>query len=158
MAEQFRHAYATMDKNFIGAWALPNGQPIKVEIDHVTEETVKVAGHNKHAAIAYFKPNPYFDKPFILAARKNLDRLAEWTGTFNILEWNNVKVTLCQELDKNPKGGKCWALRIKPKPTLTPSSEAWAKCAEWMKSEEADIEVLLKSFIISENHRKELVK
>lgn len=150
MAEKYRHYKQTMDKDFIGAYVLPNEKPIRVTISHVEEKDVKVAGHMKHAAIAYFKPNPYFDKPFILSSSKNMERLTEWFGTPNIFEWKDLDVVLQQEEDKHPKGGMCMALRIRPKAEMTPKSAGWAKSVEWLKAGgDNTIDALLKNVKIS---------
>jgi len=150
--EEFRHAYATMDKDWIGAWVLPEGKPIKVRLKEVLEKDISVAGRKKHAAIAYFEPNPYFNKPFILSAKKNLDRLTEWFGTANIYKWKNFDVKLQQELDKNPNGGgKVWALRICPKAELKPDTETWTKTVAWLKdSKDNKIETVLANMKISD--------
>ena len=152
----YRHAYMSLDKDYIGAFILPDGNPIDVVISHVKEEDVKVGGHDKHTLVAYFEENDYFKQPFLLSAKCNIDALIEWYGTPNFLAWGRLKVTLQQELSKNPKGGaKIWALRIKKKPELNSRHAFWNKTIEWLKEDSKHTIAALKSkFVISEANVK----
>jgi hypothetical protein len=135
----------TVDPNFIGTYVLPNDQPIDVVIIRTEWKMAKVQGQDKKKVLAYFAPNPHFDKPMLLNPT-NMDRLERMTGTKYYQDWVNVPVTLQREWDKMPNGTKDWCLRIakvqpkitsegKPtKPKLTPESTNWNDIIKWVQS------------------------
>lgn len=116
------HWKKNIDTDWIGCYVLPNGQDIVVTLLRVEfKKGVKVAGKKQDKYIAYFAPNPHFDKPMLLN-KTNLRRVELLTGTPLIENWANlnIKVTIGQEMDKCIGGGEDWALRIKAqKPVLT---------------------------------------
>jgi len=108
------HWKKTVDKDWIGTYILPDGKPIVVKLISVRYEEVKVKGVKGMYKVAYFAKNDYFDRPMLLSANVNLDRLSKLSGTPYIEDWYNLDlwVTLQQEMDKAFGGGKDWALRI----------------------------------------------
>lgn len=107
------HWKKTIDKDWIGTYVLPEGNPIDVILSHVKYEEVKIKGSEEWHRVAYFSKNEHFDKPMLLNPTNCL-RIEKHTGTPYIEDWSslNMKVTLCQEMDKAFGGGKDWALRI----------------------------------------------
>ncbi len=73
------HYKRNLDKDWIGAYILPEGEPITVKLISVKYEHIKAGGHEQDRYVAYFAKNKYFDKPMILSAVKNIKRMA--TGT-----------------------------------------------------------------------------
>jgi hypothetical protein len=135
------HWKKNIDTNWIGCHVLPNGQDIVVTLLRVEfKKGVKVAGKSQDKYVAYFDKNPYFDKPMLLN-KTNLKRVEILTGTPIIENWGNLnmKVTICQEMDKCIGGGEDWALRIKAKapvltlPILTIDSPNFKGCKEALK-------------------------
>lgn len=123
------HWKKTIDKDWIGTYVLPEGNPIDVILTGVKHQQVKIKGNKEWHRVAYFEVNEHFDKPMLLNPTNCL-RIEKLTGTPYIEDWGNLnmKVTLCQEMDKAFGGGKDWALRISnvlPKNTnqLTPLTE-----------------------------------
>lgn len=112
--EKLTHWKKTVDKDWIGTYILPEGLPIVVKLLRVEFKKVKVKGVEGEYKIAYFEKNEWFDKPMLLSANKNLDRIAKLSGTPYIERWGglNMWVTLQQEMDQAFGGGKDWALRI----------------------------------------------
>lgn len=110
------HWKKTVDKDWIGTYILPDSKPIIVKLISVKYEEVKVKGVKGLYKVAYFAKNDYFDRPMLLSANKNLERLTKLTGTPYIEDWVSLDiwVTLQQEMDKSFGGGKDWALRIAP--------------------------------------------
>jgi hypothetical protein len=108
------HWKKTVDKDWIGTYILPDSKPIIVNLISVKYEEVKVKGVKGLYKVAYFAKNDYFDRPMLLSANKNLERLTKLTGTPYIEDWVtlDIWVTLQQEMDKAFGGGKDWALRI----------------------------------------------
>lgn len=103
------------DVNWIGTHVLPDSKDITVTLLKVEwVEKAIVMGQAKPTFVAYFAENPYFSKPMLLN-KTNLKRITKITGTAMIQKWTalNIKVVLCQEMDKAIGGGKDWALRIK---------------------------------------------
>jgi len=111
------HWKKTIDKDWIGTYVLPEEQPIVVKLISVKHQEVKVKGVKGMYKVAYFAPNPHFNKPMLLSANINLERLTKLTGTPYLEDWINLDlmVTLQQEMDKAFGGGKDWALRIAEK-------------------------------------------
>lgn len=107
------HWKKTIDKDWIGTYVLPEGSPIDVVIKSILHEEVKIKGVKEWHRVAYFEKNEHFDKPMLLNPTNCL-RIEKLTGTPYIEDWKdiNLKVTLCQEMDKAFGGGKDWALRI----------------------------------------------
>jgi len=124
------HWKSTMDKDWIGCYALPmSGKPdtgkpdsnpyltVVVTLLRVKLENVKVRGVMGEHRVAYFASNPYFDRPMLMNSAKNLTRLSKFTKTPIIEDWVdlNIRVTLQAEWDSKFGGGKDWALRIADK-------------------------------------------
>lgn len=116
------HWKKTIDKDWIGTYVLPEGQPIDVVLTKVIYQEVKVKGVKDWHRVAYFAKNSHFDKPMLINI-KNSERIEKITGTPYIEDWSNlnIKVTLCQEMDKAFGGGQDWALRIS---TILPKAES----------------------------------
>lgn len=114
MSEKLTHWKKTVDKDWIGTYVLPEGKPIIVKLLRVEYKEVAVKGVKGFYVVAYFDKNEHFDKPMLLSANVNKERLSKLTGTPYIERWNNLNiwVTLQQEMDKAFGGGKDWALRI----------------------------------------------
>lgn len=108
------HWKKTVDKDWIGTYILPDSKPIIVKLISVKYEEVKVKGVKGMYKVAYFDKNEYFDRPMLLSANVNLDRLSRLSGSPYIEDWYSLDlwVTLQQEMDKAFGGGKDWALRI----------------------------------------------
>ena len=158
--EQKTHWRKIIDPEWIGAYVLPNQQPITVQIDRVVaQKSMKVAGKVKDANVAHFKPNQYFTKPMLLNPT-NCKRLSKLTGSQYIDDWAGTFVTLQAELDKMPDGTKDYALRIspikpviqeKPKPIFEKDSDNWNKAL----AKKATIETIKQYYQISETTEHE---
>lgn len=151
----------TVDPNYIGTYVLPEDKPINVVILRVEWKNTKVMGQDKKASIAYFAPNPYFDKPMLLNVT-NMKRLERITGSKYIEDWLNVSVTLQREMDKTPTGGKDWALRVAPiapktaataKLKLEPTSSNWGMIVKWVKDGNP-IEKVWEKYDVSEEDKE----
>jgi hypothetical protein len=113
--ENLTHWKKTVDKDWIGTYILPeDGKAITVTLIGVEYKEVKVRGVENWYLIANFAKNKWFDKPMLLSANVNKQRLEKLIGTPYIERWENLnmKVTLQQEMDKAIGGGRDWALRI----------------------------------------------
>lgn len=135
------HWKKTVDKDWIGCYVLPEEKPINVKLLRVEYKEVKVKGIKDWYKVAYFDKNEWFDKPMLLSANVNLERVEKITGSPYIEDWGeiNIVVTLQQEMDTAFGGGKDWALRIAPelpilvKPTIKVGSEKWKQAVQHMK-------------------------
>lgn len=107
------HWKKTTDTDWIGTYVLPDSKPIIVKLIRAEYAKVKIQGKSDDRVVAYFEKNKYFDKPMLLNAT-NMKRLTKLTGSPYIEDWQNLNmpVTLQQEMDRVPTGGKDWALRI----------------------------------------------
>lgn len=158
------HWKKTVDKDWIGTYVLPEGQPIIVVLSHVKKHEVKVKGVKSERVVAYFANNEHFNKPMLLNST-NMSRLQKLTGTPYIEDWSklDMHVTLCQEMDRSFSGGKDWALRISPvaprveKEELTPESKQWITAVARYKNSKS-LENILKYYKLSEENKNILIK
>ena len=139
------HWKKTIDPNWIGTYVLPDGKAINVKLLNVRFEVAKVMGKTENSAVARFEKNKHFDKPMLLNST-NCKRLSKLTNSPYIEDWNNLDITLCQEMDRAIGGGKDWALRISP---IKPKSKSIADFTEEKKQLEAckNLEELQKVFL-----------
>jgi hypothetical protein len=110
--------------------------------------------------VAYFDKNPYFDRPMLISAVKNLKRLEKLIGSPYIEDWANinVRVTLQQEMDKTLDGGKDFALRFSEKapekPKLESGTELWVKVVTALKAGNFTLEKVKNHYSVSESDLK----
>jgi hypothetical protein len=142
------HWKKTVDKDWIGTYVLPNEKPIVVKLLKVLYEEVKVKGVKGKYKVAYFEKNEHFDKPMLLSANKNLERLSHLVGSPYIEDWANINmyVTLQQEMDKSFGGGKDWALRIAPNPPQIKTIKDYPK-EEKLLNESKDLKELQERYL-----------
>lgn len=110
--EVTEHWKKAFDYDWVGTYVLPEGKPISVVIKSVMKaEDAKVMGRSKNILLAHFEPNPYFKVPMIIN-KENSKRLTRLTLKARPIDWKNIPVVLCQEMDKMPDGTRDWAMRI----------------------------------------------
>jgi len=119
------HWRKTIDTDWIGTYVLPDGKPIVVKIIRAEYKNAKIQGKTESRVVAFFEKNQYFDKPMLLNST-NMKRLTKLVGSPYIEDWHNLNlpITLQQEMDRTPSGGKDWALRISSiKPVVKTSKD-----------------------------------
>lgn len=160
------HYKKMVDTNWIGTWVLPEGKDINVILTKVVYvKTNKVMGKIKPGFVAYFAPNPHFDKPMLLNAT-NQKRVAKLIGSVYAEDWMNVniEVTLCQEMDKCVAGGQDWALRFKSErpvkalPVLELGTPNFDNCKIAITSGKYTIENIKSKYSVSEEVEQKLTE
>lgn len=112
--------------DFIGVEVLPEKGDLEyVVIDHIKfHEKLKVQGSEKTEVwVAYFKKNPYFDKPMILNS-SNRKRLSKQFKSPYLEDCKDFPVRLTAEECRDPQGdGTTMGLRFSKIPARPPQKE-----------------------------------
>lgn len=98
-----------MDKNFLGAWDVPEDGELVLTIDHVAREEVKNEKGTKVKLTLHFKENY---KPMVCNVT-NGKAIALAHGSNNVEDWAGKKVTIYVAHDVPAFGGTTDALRIR---------------------------------------------
>ena len=99
-----------MDKNFLGAWDIPEDKDLVLTIDHCEKNEVKNERGTQEKLTLHFVERGY--KPMILNST-NSKRIKEAYGTFRVEDWEGKKVAIYSE-KVTAFGGTTDALRIRP--------------------------------------------
>ncbi len=144
--------------NYLGAYSLPDGKDITVQILEVKKELVKgESGKEDMCTVAYLKDQ----KPFILNVT-NCKAISKIAGSNYIEDWKGLKITVGSAVT-NLKGDQVECLRVRPekpkektKPILSPNSPKWKGAIDAIRNGTYNIEQLKDFFIISDE-TKELI-
>lgn len=144
--------------NYIGAYSLPDGKDITVQIIEVKKEIVKGEnGKEDMCTVAYLKDN----KPFILNAT-NCKKISKLAGSNYIEDWKGLKITIGASTT-NLKGETVECLRVrdtapkdKAKPVLTKASPKWDGVVKALAQGTYSIDQIGDFFTIPDEVRAEL--
>ncbi|MGH1470123.1 MAG: hypothetical protein ACRBCS_02960 [Cellvibrionaceae bacterium] len=148
------HWKLLVNPNYIGAYALPDGNDITVTIEHVGREIVTSTGGKKEeCTVAQLKGN----KPLILNVT-NQKSIAKLYGPY-IEDWAGKQITLCASQTKLA-GEMVECIRIRPqvaqqqpqKDTIT--ADRFEKAVESIKSGNYTIGQLKERFILNPEQNK----
>jgi len=152
------HWKQLQNPNYIGAYSLPDGKDLVVEITDVKRETVKGEGGKvDECTVAYLKNQ----KPMILNAT-NSKMIAKIYSTPYVEEWIGKKITLYVSIT-SLKGETVECLRIRNaapvqgKPKLTSTHPKWDGAVKAIKAGTYTVEKLKEQFEISKEDERLLV-
>jgi hypothetical protein len=159
MSEKKTHWRELVNPNYLGAYSLTNGQDMSVTIKEVKKEVVTGTGGKKEeCTIAYIEGQ----KPMILN-NTNCKIISKLFETPYIDDWKGRSIILFRDIIDafGEKGVEC--LRIRPylpksKPELLPNTEKWNDAINFLKGENKTIDMVLKSYSISEENKKKLLE
>lgn len=150
------HWKKLINPDYIGAYALPNGQDLTVTIDYVQRETVTGSGGKKEdCTVAHLVGQ----KPMILNVT-NSKSIAKLYGPF-IEEWAGKQITLYASMTKLA-GEMVECLRVRPqvmkprKPEIADSR--LTKAIASIKAGEYAVEKLRSSFDLTDEQEERLKK
>ena len=110
MAERLTGDYRKyMDKNYLGAWDVPEGEDLILTIDHAAKDEVKnERGSEKKLTIHFVED----EKPMILN-KVNSESISEAVGSKKVEDWagNRIAIYVAQV---TAFGGTTDALRVRP--------------------------------------------
>ena len=110
MGEKLRGDFRKfMDKNFLGAWDVPENGELILTIDHVAREEVKNEKGTKIKLTLHFKENY---KPMVCNVT-NGKAIALAHGSNNVEDWSGKKIIIYVAHDVPAFGGTTDALRIR---------------------------------------------
>lgn len=98
-----------MDKNYLGAWDVPDGEDLVLTIDHAEQNDVKNERGSERKLTLHFKERDY--KPMILNTT-NAKAIAKAYGTHKVEMWEGKKVAI-YTATVTAFGGITDALRIR---------------------------------------------
>lgn len=98
-----------MDKNFLGAWDLPDSGDLILTIDHCEQNDVKNEHGTEKKLTLHFMEHDY--KPMILNTT-NSKRIAKVYGSTKVDDWKGKKIAIYSET-VTAFGGTTDALRIR---------------------------------------------
>ena len=101
-----------MDKNFLGAWDVPDGKDLVLTIDHCEQNDVKNERGSQKKLTLYFVERDY--KPMILNTT-NSKRIAKAYNSTRVEDWKHKKISIYTER-VTAFGGTTDALRIRDYP------------------------------------------
>lgn len=147
------HWKQLQNPNYLGAYSLPNGEDMPVQIEKVIKEQVKSeGGKSDECTVAYMKNQ----KPMILNVT-NCKMITKIVGSPYIENWIGVKITLYVSKTKL-KGEDVECLRIrevlpvKGKAELTPKHIKWIGAKKAIKEGTYTIDKLQSQFEISKEN------
>lgn len=154
------HWKKTIDPDWIGAYVLPEGKPINVQLSFIETKKVKVKDKTEKHTIAHFHPNAYFNKPMLLNSTnmQNLTRLAK---SPYVEDWKDIWVTLEQKWVK-AFGNEDWALRISPVapktelPSLIKKDPQWDNITKYYAEGKVDMTYIEKKYKLTPEIKKEI--
>ncbi|MBK7801031.1 MAG: hypothetical protein KA251_09670 [Saprospiraceae bacterium] len=144
--------------NYIGAYSMPEGKDLTVEITDVKREVVKgEGGKTDECTVLYLKDS----KPMILNVT-NSKMISKVHNTPFIEEWIGKKITLYVSTT-SLKGEKVECLRVrdilpteKKKPELTPGHTKWAGAKKAIQEGNYTVDKLKEVFFISPENEEVL--
>jgi len=144
--------------DYIGAYALTEGDDLTVTIESVKRETITGNGGKKEdCTVAYLKGL----KPMILN-RTNMKTISKIYGTPYVEDWAGKQITLYIAKIRAFGEDNVECLRIRQqqpqKPELTPNSEKWQQAVEALKTGNVTIEQIKSKYILTDKNEKELCK
>ncbi len=98
-----------MDKNFLGAWDVPEGEDLVLTIDHAEQNEVKNERGSSRKLTLHFVENY---KPMILNTT-NATSIGDLYGSKKVEDWEGKKVAIFTD-KVTAFGGTTDALRIRP--------------------------------------------
>lgn len=104
-----------MDKNYLGAWDVPDGEDLILTIDHCEQNIVKNERGSEEKLTLHFVERDY--KPMILNTT-NSNRIAKAYGSKKVEDWERKKIAIYTE-KVTAFGGSTDALRIRDYPPKT---------------------------------------
>lgn len=129
MAERLTGDYRKyLDKNFLGAWDVPDDGDLILTIDHAERNEVQNERGKETKTVLYFKEDY---KPMIMN-KVNPESISKALGSTKLEDWEGRKIAIYSE-KVNAFGGVRDALRIRP---FAPKVET-AVCEECGKTIEA---------------------
>lgn len=112
MAEKLKGDYRRfMDKNYLGAWDVPDGEDLILTIDHAARDDVKNERGSERKLTIHFVEDY---KPMILNAT-NSKALSEAVGSTKVEDWSGKRVAI-YTTKVTAFGGTTDALRIRNYP------------------------------------------
>jgi len=146
------------DPNFIGTWALPEGNDLIVKIEKVVREIITVQGGKKEpVTLCYLKGQ----KPLIL----NSTNQRTITNIYNspyVEDWIGKDIKLFASTTRL-KGENVECLRIRQEvpaielPELTEKHNSFEKCAKALSSGNYTTDDLRKKYLITDEVEKQLI-
>lgn len=100
-----------MDKNYLGAWDVPDGEDLVLTVDHAARDDVKNERGSEKKLTLHFVEDY---KPMILNAT-NSKAISEAHGSTKVEDWAGKKVSIFTQ-KVTAFGGTTDALRIRPYP------------------------------------------
>lgn len=101
-----------MDKNYLGAWDLPDGKDLVLTIDHCEQNEVKSERGSETKLTLHFVERGY--KPMVLNTT-NSNRIAKAYSSKKVEDWEGKKIAIYTER-VTAFGGTTDALRIRDYP------------------------------------------
>ena len=112
MAERLTGDYRKyLNKNFLGAWDVPEDGDLILTIDHAERNEVQNERGKETKTVLYFKEDY---KPMILN-KVNPDSISKALGSTHIEDWEGKRIAIFSE-KVNAFGGVKDALRVRPYP------------------------------------------
>ena len=112
MAERLTGDYRKyLNKNFLGAWDVPEDGDLILTIDHAERNEVQNERGKETKTVLYFKEDY---KPMILN-KVNPDSISKALGSTHIEDWEGKRIAIFSE-KVNAFGGLKDALRVRPYP------------------------------------------
>ena len=100
-----------MDKNYLGAWDVPDGEDLVLTVDHVARDDVKNERGSEKKLTLHFVEDY---KPMILNAT-NSKNISQAYGSTKVEDWAGKRIAIHTE-KVTAFGGTTDALRIRPYP------------------------------------------
>lgn len=100
-----------MDKNYLGAWDVPDGEDLILTVDHVARDDVKNERGSEKKLTLHFVEDY---KPMILNAT-NSKNISQAYGSTKVEDWAGKRIAIHTE-KVTAFGGTTDALRIRPYP------------------------------------------
>jgi hypothetical protein len=154
------HWKKVFNSDYLGSCDLEDGKDLKAVIKSVTVRKVKnTDGKEQERNVATFTDAKL--KPMILNAT-NCKVVKKFTKSPFINDWNNVPIQIYVKDDIRAFGDITEGLRIREvqpvmsKPKLTPSSQAWAKAIEFLKSPNGTIDAIKTRYELSKTDEETL--
>ena len=112
MAERLTGDYRKyLDKNYLGAWDVPDDGDLILTIDHAERNEVQNERGKETKTVLYFKEDY---KPMILN-KVNPDSISKALGSTKLEDWEGKRIAIFSE-KVNAFGGVKDALRVRPYP------------------------------------------
>jgi len=156
MSNEKTHWRKLHNPDYFGAYAIPPGKDLIVEIERIEVRMIKNDKGNDEHTVAILKGQ----KPWILNAT-NQKMLTKVIGSPYVQDWENQKVKVYTTMIR-AFGEDVEAVRVRPEkpniklPALTPESKKWDQAAKLIAQKKQTVESLREFYDISEEHAKQL--